>query len=127
MEFRKIIDKRKTNSGNRTPRNENQKRAATLRMILHNPMFNEAVRRKSAEARKGRRPPKPFQLNNQNWKLRKDLKTRKVFDIEMPETSSEDTSNSIIEYPLLHPENTTNIKRKTVTCRPVRSYLIGDL
>jgi hypothetical protein len=56
-----IKDMNKTNKGNRTPRNENQKRAATLYMILHNPMFNEESRRKSAEARKGKRQKNHFQ------------------------------------------------------------------
>jgi len=38
MIFRKIKNLNKRNSGNRTPRNENQRKSAVKIMILHNPL-----------------------------------------------------------------------------------------
>ena len=40
MRYKKIKDMRKINSGNQTPRNENQIRVAIKRMLFDNPLKN---------------------------------------------------------------------------------------
>lgn len=61
MKFKKIKYTNKTNSGNRCPRNENQRMAAIKLMIFDNPLKNPKNQLKQSHS----------MVKNQFWKLRK--------------------------------------------------------
>jgi len=61
MKYQKIKDFRKINSGNRMPRNENQRTSAIKTMLLNNPL-KKPLNRINQSLR---------MFGNQLWKLRK--------------------------------------------------------